>query len=605
MKNNKPNGNHVWLWAIKNSKKSFTTVLILALFVTIFELSIPWLLEKVIDEALKDEVNVSQLNEFGLIMLGIIVCIYLAHHSYLRTQVKMLCEISYGLHRRMYQHLMAQPLSYFKRKKSGEVIHRISSDSNEFEHHCAALLSELPYESMVAIGVIGMMIYLDAMLAGFIVGFLVITSIVSAKIGRPLPTLERRVQILGARFTNRLQEIMQGIKTIKSFGTESSESDFLDKANQRRVEVKRTSGQVESYLLPIFDLMETLGVVFVVWYGAHLILEDQLTAGGLVAFIAYMEYLAGPVSRAGKYYKHWREASGIAFRIDEFLNDSDHHPEMFPNSSQSLIPQNINSVVFDRVSFRYPKTESYALKEISFTIKRGEIVALVGRNGAGKSTAMELLQRFYAPETGRILAGNADLRAWDQTAWRRSVGIMTQDVFLFNANIRDNISYGHSAASSALIDMAINKAGVESVIAKLPKGLDSMVGEKGSKLSGGERQRIALARLFLNNPQVIIYDEPTAAMDGEAAKEIARTILKLAENRLSIIIAHQAEMVAIADRVILFDEGQVVDSGSHDHLINHNELYRKLFESIEHKKNYQELYSEIHQKHDNIDIVGT
>lgn len=605
MQNNKPGSSQIWFWVINKSRSCFLTILLLALVVTVFELSIPFLLEQIINEAIKDLVDLDAINQFGLTMFTIIVCIYLTHHIYVRFEVKMLCQISYNLSKRLYDHLMAQPIAYFKRKNKGEILHRITSDTNVFEKHCHALLSELPYEFLIVVGVIGMMIYLDATLAMLVIGFLIATSVISAKIGRPLPTLERRVQILGARLSNRLHESLHGIKTIKTYGTEQQEIDQLDEANKRRVEVKRTTGRVESYLLPIFDLMEILGVVIVVWYGAHLILEDRLTVGGLVAFIAYMEYLAGPVSRAGKYYQHMREATGIAQRMAEFLHDSEIPPEQFAHNVVAReAPQKINSVKFNRVSFRYPKNKAYTLKNVTFQAKRGEIVALVGRNGAGKSTTMDLLLRLYSPDEGRILAADLDLRAWDQKNWRNSIGVMSQEVFLFNTTIRQNIAYGCGDVTNEQIEAAAEKAGVISFLPKLSKGLDSLVGEKGSKFSGGEKQKIALARLFLRNPPIIVYDEPTAAMDGEAAKDIARTIQKLATNRISIIIAHQAEMVAISDRVVLFDNGEVVDTGSHAQLFRNNSLYRNLFETLEHKNNYEELSHNINYNSESIEAIG-
>lgn len=593
MKEKLPKGYKIFAWAIKNSKSSFLLILLMAILVSICELSIPWLLEKIIDEATNGDVDVSTLNQYGFAMMFIIVLIYLTHHFYIRAEVKLLCELSFGLYKRMYDHLISQPLSYFKRKKSGELMHRLTNDTNEFENHSKAILSDMPYDVMVIIGVIIMMFYLDITLSIIVITFLIATSIVSAKIGRPLPTLERRVQMLGARFSNRLQEILHGIKTVKTYGTDGDETQLLDEANRRRVEVKRSSGKIESYLMPIFDLMEILGVVVVVWYGAHLILDDTLSVGGLVAFIAYMEILAGPVSRGGKYYRHWREAVAVSQRIENYLADSDQHPEVFSNPSKTPKPENIRSIVFENVSFSYPHAKNEALKKVSLNVNKGEIVALVGRNGAGKSTSMELLQRFYAPSSGRIFAGNTDLREWDQQAWRKRLAVMSQDVFLFNTSIRNNIQYGNSQASESDLSSAIAQANVNSILNKFPKGIDTLVGEKGNKLSGGERQRIALSRLFLSDPSVIVYDEPTAALDGEAAKEIARTILKLSENRISFVIAHQSEMIAIADRVILFDEGKIVDSGTHNNLISRNSLYKMLFESIEHRNNYDEINQEV------------
>jgi len=595
MTKKKPNPILVYKWIFKNSINLVIPLLTAAMVVTICELSVPWLLEQIIDEAISNEADHDRINQFGMIMGGVIFVLYFVHHLYIRFEVRLICNTTYQIYRQMYTHLMRQPMSYFKRKQTGELLHRITNDTTEFEDNTKHLLADLPYELMVVFGVLAMMLYLDWTLAIIVFSFLVVTSIISSRIGRPLPTLERKVQILGARFSNRLQDVLQGIRTVKAYGNETSETDRLDKANENRANVQRHSGRVESYLLPIFDLMEILGVVLVVWYGAHLILKDELSAGGLVAFIAYMEILAGPVSRAGKYYRHWLESYAMAQRIIEFLADSDYRPPDPAISHSSLPHGEINHIVFDRVSFSYPKTQRIILKDLSFSANKNEIVAIVGRNGAGKSTAMELVQYFYAPDTGRILAGNLDLHLWKESVWRQRLGTMSQDVFLFNTTIRENVKYGKADASNDEIDIACDKSGLKNVLHRFPRGLDSNVGEKGGKLSGGERQRIALARLFLTNPEVIIYDEPTAAMDGEAAKDVAHTILTLAKGRVSLIIAHQAEMVAIADKVILLDQGELIAEGTHEALMESQALYRNLFESIEHKSEFQSMHQKIRQ----------
>jgi len=595
MNKEKPKAIRVYIWILKNSLHLVFPILAAAAIVTICELSVPWLLEQVIDEAISNKVDHDRINHFGMIMGGVIVVLYIVHHIYIRFEMRLICDTTYQIYRQLYRHLMRQPMSYFKRKKTGELIYRITNDTTEFEDNTKHLLADLPYELMVVFGVLAMMLYLDWALAIIVFVFLVITSIISSRIGRPLPVLERKIQILGGRFSNRLQDAIQGIRTVKAFGKEASEIERLDQANRNRAKVQRNSGRVESYLLPIFDLMEILGVVLVVWYGAHLIAEGTLSAGGLVAFIAYMEILAGPVSRAGKYYRHWLESYAMAQRIVEFLDDSDYKaPD--PHIKLSSLPYGeIKHLSFDQVDFSYPNTQRQILNNLSFSVNKNDLVAIVGRNGAGKSTALELIQRFYTPTAGRILVGNMDLQLWEEETWCKRLGTMSQDIFLFNTSIRENIKYGKSNATDDEIKLACHQSGLNEILHRFPKGLESNVGEKGGKLSGGERQRIALARLFLMNPEVIIYDEPTAAMDGEAAKEVARTMLKLAKGRISLIIAHQAEMVAIANKVILLDDGKLIAEGTHLTLMSTEPLYRNLFESIEHKAEFQSMHDQITQ----------
>jgi ABC-type multidrug transport system fused ATPase/permease subunit len=222
----------------------------------------------------------------------------------------------------------------------------------------------------------------------------------------------------------------------------------------------------------------------------------------------------------------------------------------------------------------------WALKDVSFDVERGEVVGIIGHNGAGKSTLMDLLLRFYDPAAGCITAGGLDLMDWDLRAWRMAVGVVSQDVFLFHATIAENIAYGRLEAGREEIEMAARESGAEHLIRRLPNGLDTVVGERGAKLSGGERQLVALARLFLRNPRVIIMDEPTTHLDGEAL-QLARTALsRLMVGRTTFLVVHGNEMIPLVDRVLLLDRGQLVADGTDGELSSHNVLYRKLLQEI-------------------------
>lgn len=571
----------LFVTTLKPSRRVLGVLSVTAIIVAACELSIPWMLENVVDIALSDAAAHDALNRFGFGMLGVIVVLYAVHAIYLRLEIKMTSDGGFIIRQRVYHHILSQPISYFHRKPSGELTHRASTDTDIFESNLTQILSELPFEALTIVGVIVMMGLLDTWLTIIVVTFLLITSAISAYIGRPLPVLERKAQMIGSRFSARLQEMINGIKTVKAFGQEHAELDRLNRASRQKAELEIKQGKTQSWLLPVFDLMELLGVVVVVWYGSHLVLDNKMTAGGLVAFIAYMEILAGPVSRLGDYYKRIIETYAVSKRLAEFLNDAEPRPRTVYATAHGAAPEHVTPLVFDNVTFRYPHTEQHTLRHVSFCVNENELIAIVGRNGAGKSTLVDLLQRLHAPDEGTISAGGVDLCGWNQDAWRAKLGIMTQEVFLFNASIEDNIRYSHPLASDAEIARAIEMAGLRDLISSLPKGLSTRVGEKGSLLSGGQRQRVALARLFLRNPSIVIYDEPTAALDGEAAKEVALQLLQLSRGRISFLITHQADLIRIAHRILLVDAGHLVAVGSHDELFITQPLYRLLLESMQ------------------------
>lgn len=568
----------LFLWIFSARRALLGAFLFLAVGVAACELAIPWLLQEAVDVALGDG-DPSSLNRIGGMMIAVICGLYVVHCFLLRVEARVLYEGMFRLRQRLYTHLLSQPLAFFSRKRTGELVHRVVSDTSVFEDNAVYLFSDLPFELLTIAGVLTLMAITNFRLAVIVVFFLIVASLVSAYVGRPLPTLRKSLQTVGAAFTARLQEALSGIRTVKSFGRERYEIARLDEENRRFLALDLKEGRVEAFLLPVFDLMELLGVVLVVWYGAHLMIENRITAGGLVAFLAYMEILAGPVSRADSYYRHFLQCRAVSERLASFLSES----EVLPARPAPMLPAGAatepSTIIFDQVSLTYPGSERPAIDGVSLTIRPGEIVAIVGRNGAGKSTLMDLLLRFYDPTSGRIVIGGSDLRTWDVDQWRETVGIMTQEVFLFHATIEENIAYGRPAASATEIEACVLEAGLGGLLKRLPAGLQTVVGDRGNRLSGGERQRIALARLFLKNPRVLILDEPTAHLDGEALREVASAMARLSSGRTTFLIAHRPEIISLAHHVVLLDGGSVVAEGSHESLLMSEPLYASLLAS--------------------------
>ncbi len=545
-----------------------------AVVVAAADLAFPWLLQQGIDTALGELADHS-LNTIALWMLGLVVVLYAFHALMLRIETRMLYEASYDLRRRLYSHFHGQSIAFFLRHKTGELMHRVTSDTGLFEDSAVELFSELPFALLTVVGVLTIMAVTDIRLTGLVLLFLVGGSIVTGHLGRPLPTLRKSIQAISAGLAGRLQETLSGVRTVQAFKNERHELSRLDAANRNILTVEVQEGKLEGLIVPLFELVEFLGVILVVWYGGQLILNRQITAGGLVAFMAYMEMLAGPVSRAGAFYRHFQTCRAVGERLQDLLDDR----EALPVQAGKRARDDSWGVAVDAVSFWYPGSQRQVLHDVSFTVKNGETVAIVGRNGAGKSTLMDLLLRFYDPTSGRIIAGGVDLRAWDLEAWRRSVGMMTQDVFLFHGTIAENIAYGRPGASRQEIERAAHDSGAERLVRRLPHGFESVIGERGAKLSGGERQLIALARLFLRNPNVLILDEPTTHLDGEVLHEVTAALERLMGSRTAFLVAHRPETVRLASRIVLLDQGCVVAEGTHETLWDDQGLYHKLLSS--------------------------
>lgn len=560
-----------FFWRYVSHRKDLGLALLASsVVVAAAELSIPWLIQQAIDTAL-GEADGPGLNTVILWILGIVVVLYVAHVLLLRVEVRMLYEASYDLRRRLYTHFHSQSLAFFHRHKTGELMHRVTSDASLFEDNAVELFSDLPFELLAVGGVLAMMALTDVRLTGFVVLFLLVATALTGYLGRPLPTLRKTIQNIGSRLSGRLQESLSGVRTVQSFKNERYELDCLDEANRAILQVEVREGRLEALIEPLFELMEILGVILVVWYGGHLIIGRRITAGGLVAFMAYMEILAGPVSRAGHFYRYFQTCRAVGARLQELLDDR----EALPAGGGQRGAERWD-VAVDGVTFRYPGSGREVLRDVSFSVKHGETVAVVGRNGAGKSTLMDLLLRFYDPAGGRIVAGGVDLREWDLEAWRRSVGVMTQEVFLFHATIAENIAYGRPEAGREEIERAARESGAEPFIRRLPKGFEAVVGERGAKLSGGERQLVALARLFLRDPRILILDEPTSHLDGEALNRIGEALQGLMQGRTTFLVAHRPETILLAPRILLLDQGRLVAEGTHEALLAEAALYRKL-----------------------------
>ncbi len=533
------------------------------------EIAFPWLLQHGIDAALGEE-SAWTVGDAAIAMLGVILAIVVGHAFTLLFETVNFASASYDLKRRIYSRIESAPFAILARHRSGSLAYRTASDVASLETGIVELFGECLFDVLVVTGAVVAMALTDWRLTATVVAVMVIATAIGTYFGAALPVYKRAMQMLSARLAGKLQESISTARTVRAFGAESQDLTRLDEANLKIRGINIRGGILRALVTPIWHFAEALGIVAVIWFGGNLVANGNITVGSLVAFIAYQQLVAGPINRMGSYYYQFQSARGIASRITTLLQqvDSAEHGKIDRHGDGSL--------TLEDVTFRYPGTERIVLDGISFSVATGEHVAIIGRNGAGKSSLFDLLMGFYLPERGNIRSANADLATTTPASWRANLGLMQQETVLFQASLANNLAIARPQATREALTGALIEAGGSALLKRLPAGIDSVVGERGQTLSGGERQIVGLARLILRDPKVVLLDEPTAHLDGTVLSTVVDAIARFVASRTLLLITHNLDVMALAERAIVIDDGRVLADGRHDDLARDIPLYRDL-----------------------------
>jgi len=370
-----------------------------------------------------------------------------------------------------------------------------------------------------------------------------------------------------------LQEALSGIKVIKAFGTEKLEEHRFVKENLRFYHFLRKVLKYDSAAAPIIEILASLGIGAVLWYGLHRVQAGGMTQGELTQIVAAIMLMYTPVKRLIKVSNTIQRSMGAAERVFELMDEKQ---EIIEAADPVELVRVQGIIVFDQVGFGYE--EESVLHEFSLQINPGEVVALVGPSGGGKSTIIGLLNRFYDPQQGRILIDGHDLKSLSIDSLKQNIALVDQETFLFNDSIRNNIRYGRLEASEADVEAAARQAYADEFIRDLPGGYENIIGDRGARLSGGQRQRICIARAILRDAPILLLDEATSALDTESEAMVQKALGNLMKNRTTIVIAHRLSTIMYADKIVVLENGKIQEVGSHDELIKGDGLYRKLYE---------------------------
>jgi len=473
----------------------------------------------------------------------------------------------------IYSHSLSLSMGYFSKTRSGAIMSRILNDVGILQRSAADVLVEALREGVTLMGLTALAFYNDWRLA--CLAFLVLPAAVvpASFLGRKIKESTRRGQATMGNLTSVLQETFAGIKVIKAFGTEQIEDRKFKTENLVFYRFMKKALKYDSASAPVIEILSSLGVAAVAWYGIHRVLSGAMTQGELFSFVAALLMMYGPVKKLTKVSNTIQKSAGAAERVFELMDEA---PDIVDAPGGRALVNVRGEVAFTHVDFAYE--EEPVLVDFSITAMPGEVVALVGPSGAGKSTVVGLLARFYDPTRGEITIDGHDLRQITLSSLRENIAFVDQETFLFNDTIANNIRYSRPGASDAEVREAAVQAHADEFIRQLPEGYDSLIGDRGFRISGGQRQRLCIARAILRGAPILILDEATSALDTESEAVVQKALENLMRDRTTFVIAHRLSTVMHADKIVVLDKGRVCEVGTHSELLQRGGLYQRLYD---------------------------
>jgi ATP-binding cassette, subfamily B, multidrug efflux pump len=516
--------------------------------------------------------SITGINFAAIIYLFTLICGFTILYSQMVLMNLMGQYIMYDLRRQIFTHLQRLDIQFFDRNPVGRLMTRVTTDVDALNDLFTAGFVAIFGDIFVLLGIVGVLFWMNWRLALVLFSITPFIVLVSIWFRRGARVTYRKVRARIAAINAFLQEHISGMSTVQLFNREEKEGEKFDELNRKHRDANIESIFYYAVFYPVIELIETIGVALIVWYGGGKVIQGTLSVGALVAFFQYSQRFYQPISDLSEKYNILQAAMAASERIFKLLDTPVHIM-----STGKLKADHLESIEFRNVWFAY-NDEDWVLKNVSFRVNRGERIALVGHTGAGKTTVTSLLLRFYEPQRGEILINGVDFREYEIESLRRLFAIVQQDFFLFTGNVADNISLADPAISPEMIRTAALRVQADRFISRLPEGYASQVRERGAGLSVGEKQLLSFARALAFNPPVLILDEATSSIDTETELLIQEAIQTLLEGRTSLVIAHRLSTIRSADSILVFHHGEIRERGTHEELMEHGGLYRRLYE---------------------------
>lgn len=545
---------------------------VVTLLITALSLIIPQLMRWIVDNGIRGN-NVALLAWSVLGLLGITLIRGVLTFFEGRGTEVVSQSVAYDLRNAIHQKLATLSFAYHDRTETGQLLSRAVQDVERIRFLTGRALLRLASSVILALGTAVMLILMNPMLALLSMAILPFLAHRAFAFGRQMRPLSLAIQQALAVLTTRLEQNLRGARVVKAFAQERAENEHFDVENKRWFALAADSVWLQAVNAPLMDLIANAGAVLIIWYGGLLVIRRQLTLGELVAFTTYLGQLVQPVRRLGMIIPAVAMAASAGERIFEILDAPSEvrdAPDAYP------LPPVQGHVRFEQIGFAYFGRHQ-VLKAINIDAKPGQIIALLGATGSGKSSIINLIPRFYDPTTGCITIDGHDLRKVTLNSLRDQIGIVLQETTLFAATIRENIAFGRPDATDEEVMAAAAAAQAADFIQRMPDGYATYVGERGMTLSGGQKQRVAIARALLKDPRILLLDDATSSVDTETERQIQMALTRLMQGRTSFVIAQRLSTVRMADQILVLEKGSIVARGTHQELLQTSDIYARIY----------------------------
>jgi ABC-type multidrug transport system fused ATPase/permease subunit len=546
---------------------------VLAAAAMVASVAIPWLVGRAIDRVRAHDSAGLRNYAIAVAVAGLISFVLTVFRRLIAGRVSL--GVEYDLRNGVYAHLQSLELGFFDRQQTGQLMSRATVDLQGVRFFLGYGLVFMA-QSALTIGLVAVaMAFKDPALAALSLIPVPFVVLIAQRYGRRARPAAQEVQQRIAELTAEAEENISGVRVVKAFAREDRQLKRFGGRTQRVFDQAMVSTRLQAFYNPLIGFLPQLGLAVVLLVGGRRVVHGSMSIGDFTAFYAYLLRLLSPMRSLGMLLGMAQRATAAGARLFEII---DRTPRIVAPPGAPSLPEGSGAVRFDHVTLRYEGQDAPALHDVTIEVPAGRTVALVGATGSGKTTLVQLLSRLYDPTEGRVLVDGVDVRSVDPASLRAAIAIVDDSPFLFSASVRDNISYARPDATLEEVELAARRAQAHDFVERLPEGYETRIGERGLTLSGGQRQRVAIARAFLADPRSLILDDATSSVDASTEQEIKTALRDVMAGRTTFVIAHRLSTIALADEIIVLEDGELIAHGTHDELLEVSDLYREIVE---------------------------